>query len=188
MKGLPRSLSVKTPNGGSLSGARMGSEFVASHVWRKVQHADLASRIPILNSFVPNLVWLPAQVAKLTDREGEVVQKTLQSMSFTIYRHAPVAPHLEDLVEEAWAMMPEPQPIDVSDSNINWFEMTGQFFATRSKRLRSVVDALEDIEAGRPLTGKVVTSRYTAGLPEVDRSARLALLALLRRYIAEPAT
>ncbi len=127
VKGLPRSLSVKTPNGGSLSGARMGSEFVASHVWRKVQHADLASRIPILNSFVPNLVWLPAQVAKLTDREGEVVQKTLQSMSFAIYRHAPVAPHLEDLVEEAWAMMPEPQPIDVSDSNINWFEMTGQF-------------------------------------------------------------
>ena len=145
----------------------MGSEFVASHVWRKVSHEKLASRIPLLNSFVPNLVWLPAQIAKLTDREGEVMQKTLQSMAFAIYRDAPVAPHLVEVAEEAWAMVPEPQLITVSASDLNWFEATDRFFATRTTRLRTVVRAIEDLDAGRPLSTKVVTSRYTNGLPDV---------------------
>lgn len=185
IKALPRSLSVQTPNAGILQGARMGSEFVASHVWREVlSRQTLASRVPLLNSFVPNLVWLPAQVAKLTDREGSVVQRTLQSMSFAIYHDAPVAPHLEGLVSEAWAMLPEPQSINVSISNLNWFEPTDQFFATRCQRLNTVVAALR-LDAGQPLTTKVVTSRYTAGLPGVTRLARRELLAYLRRFQAD---
>jgi len=43
----------------------MGNEFVASHVWRVVDHAEVKSRLPLLNSFVPNLVWLLVQVSKL---------------------------------------------------------------------------------------------------------------------------
>ena len=118
IKALPRSLAVRTPLAGTLRGARMGTEFVAAHVWRVVNHALLASRLPLLNSFVPNLVWLPSQIAKLTDREEGVVQATFQSMAFAVYRHAPVAPHLEDVVEEAWALIPEPVPLTkpVSDS------------------------------------------------------------------------
>jgi hypothetical protein len=185
IKALPRSLPVRTPTAGPLNGARMGSEFVASHVWRIVDDEKLASRLPLLNSFVPNLVWLPSQVAKLTDLEGGVVQRALQSMAFAIYRHAPVAPHLQEVVTKAWAMIPAPRPIALSPSKINWFEVSDQFRSTRLKRLTSVVEALEQLDAGKPLTTKVVTSRFTAELPQVAMPARQKLLTTLRQFLPD---
>jgi hypothetical protein len=144
---------------------------------------QLASRLSLLNSFVPNLVWLPAQIAKLTDREEGVVQRTLQSVAFAIYRHAPVAPHLEETVSEAWAMIPEPGPLHQPIANLNWFESTRQFFENREHRLQSVVAALKALSNDETLTTKVVTSRYTAGLPHVSREARQELLDHLTRFI-----
>ena len=40
--GVRRSFTVKGPPDSHIHGARMGSEFVASHVWRVVEHAELA--------------------------------------------------------------------------------------------------------------------------------------------------
>ena len=184
VKGLPKSLSVDAPRIGSLSGARMGTEFVASHVWRVVPGDVLASRLPLLNSFIPNLVWLPAQVAKLTDREGQIVQRTLQSMAHGIYRHAPVADRLVEVVEEAWAMIPEPEPIEVNDDDLNWFNVTHQWIATRSNKLQQVVDALHTLDHGGVITTKLRPSRYRQGLPGVQAPARAELLAHLARFKA----
>jgi hypothetical protein len=187
IKALPRSFTVKGPPGSHIHGARMGSEFVASHVWRVVEHADLASRIPLLNSFVPNLIWLPGQVAKLTDVEGDVVQQTLQAMSYSIYRDAPVARHLEDIRDEAWAMIPAPQvairPFAIED--LNWFQATPAFFRTRTRRLVSVIAALDAIEHGQPVAERVVSRRYAQGLPRVDPVGRGKLGAYLREFLEE---
>lgn len=183
VKSLPRSLSVSTPAGRHLRGARMGNEFVASHIWRIVKHEDLASRHPLLNSFVPNLIWLPKQVSKLSDREGGPVQAALQSMSWAIYRHAPVAPHLTEVVEEAWSLLPEPElSIDFDEAELNWFESTPTFFSTRRSRLQSVLDALMLLEAGEPLDRKVITTRYGDGLPQVSSAARSALRSRLQAF------
>src|ERR1019366_8734253 len=108
VKAIPRAMDITGPKGSHVHDARMGSEFVASHIWRVVDHADLASRHPLLNSFVPNLVWLPGQVAKLSDRQGGIVQKTLEALSYKVYRQAPVHPNLAEIVEEAWEMIPQP--------------------------------------------------------------------------------
>ena len=186
VKGIPKSLSVRGP--GHLRGARMGTEFVAAHVWRKVRHADLASRIPLLNSFVPNLVWLPAQVAKLTDLEGGVVQKTLQAMSRAVYRPAPVSSDMRQVVESAWDLLPEPE-IEVSmidHGALNWFEATEAFIDRRLARISTVIRALEIVEAGQPLTRKVITRRYTEGLSSVPTEKRRALLEGLRFHVARP--
>lgn len=69
VKGLPKSLAISSERYPFVNGRHLGSEFVASHIWRENLTGTLASRIPILNTFVPNLVWLPSQVAKLSDRE-----------------------------------------------------------------------------------------------------------------------
>jgi hypothetical protein len=187
VKGLPRSLSIKTGGFAKLKGARMGTEFVASHVWRVVPGTDvLASRNPLLNSFIPNLVWLPSQVAKLTDIEGGIVQKTLQSTAWAIYRHAPVAPHLAELVEEVWRMLPTPEPVSVSDTDLNWFEVTEQFLATRGRRLNEVIYALERLDQGEALSKKVISTRYTVGLPKVEGNTRMELLGRLQQF--QPST
>jgi hypothetical protein len=185
IKALPRALTVRGPARSRMSGARLGSEFVASHVWRVVKHDLLASRIPLLNSFVPNLVWLPGQVAKLTDREDGVVQQALQAVAHHIYRDARVRGELREATERAWAMIPEPvvdlQSLDLEA--LNWFEPTGGFYRTRLKRLRSVIEALEAIEEGAALPSRVVTTRYAAGLPGVASDARAALWGYLKDFL-----
>lgn len=184
VKGLPRSLRMTGPKGSKVNGRRMGSEFVAAHIWRHTAVSGLASRHPLLNSFVPNLVWLPSQIAKLTDREGGVVQQTLQSLSWQIYRTAPVADHLTDVVDEAWSLLPEPTvttpPVD--PGQLNWFVAANPFFQIRQTRIQQVAEALDRLESELPLDKKVVTTRYTAGLPNVAPDQRKRLRAHLARF------
>ncbi len=182
VKSLARGFMIEGSGMVHLHGARLGTEFVASHVWRKVNHASLASRHPLLNSFVPNLVWLPSQVAKLTDREGEVMQRTLQALSWTIYRDAPVAPHLRRVVEDAWSLIPEPDMEVGSFGELNTFIVKDKFLTTRRDRLRSVINALDLLEKGMPLTKKVVTTRFTEGLPTVGAAQRSKLKSFLEQF------
>jgi hypothetical protein len=186
VKALPRALEIVAPKHRRISGARLGSEFVAAHVWRKVKGAEtLTSRRPELNTFVPNLVWLPGQVAKLTDREGSLVQQTAQALAWSIYRDAPIATHLTDLVEESWALLPEPtRAIQHGNmSQLNWFNATPSFMSLREQRVRTVVAALQRVRAGLPPNGKVIASRYTAGLSAVAPEAIDKLLPRLERHL-----
>lgn len=187
IKSLPRSLSISSSRQPHLNGARMATEFVAAHVWRTcTDGGDLASRRPSLNSFVPNLVWLPSQVAKLTDREGSTVQVTLQGLAWAIYRNAPVERRLKAVVEESWSLLPEPADTDLPEridpQELNWFVSTDRFLVTRMQRLNSVVGALDKLARGQVIDTKVVTSRYTAGLPSISPSARAALRDYLVRF------
>ena len=182
VKALTRSLVIDGTGMPHLHGARMGTEFVASHVWRLVHHEKLASRHPLLNSFVPNLVWLPSQVSKLTDREGAVMQRALQGLAWTIFRNAPVEPHLREVVEEAWKLVPEPAEPVADLPPLNTFVISEQYLLTRRARLRTVISALDLIEQGQPLTPGLVTSRYAEGLPQVGTTERSALKTFLRRF------
>jgi hypothetical protein len=155
-----------------MSGARLGSEFVAFHVWRVVNDDRLASRITLLNSFVPNLVWLPGQIAKLTDREGSTVQQTLQAVAHVIYRDAHVRHDVRNLVKKAWAMIPAPaievQPFE--PAALNWFEPTETFYRTRATRLTSVIESLETLERGAVLPRRVVTTATRWAPQRFDQS------------------
>ena len=185
VKSLPRSLGVRGPKGSRLNGSRIGSEFVASHIWRQVDADRSANRIPLLNTFVPNLVWLPSQVAKLSDIEGGIVQQTLQAMSRCIYSRASVDSQLQPIVTEAWSLLPQPEAkVEIDPSKLNWFVSTDRFLAVRRARLTTVIDALNMLAAGGQLTHKVVATRYTEGLPRVGIEPRRELLQFLLRFAA----
>lgn len=183
VKSLPRSLSIRGPADGHLHGAKMGREFVASHVWRVVDHEALASRLPSLNSFIPNLVWLPTQVSKLSDREGSPVQRALQSMAWSIYRRASVAPELRETVEESWRLLPSSVEVSVDVTRLHWFDVTDKFIQTRRAKLKVVVEALRTLRDGGELEKKVIATRYTEGLPNVSAEARAELLERLEKLV-----
>ena len=185
VKAIPRSLAIRGPQGSHLHDARMGTEFVAAHIWRVVNHTQLASRLPLLNSFVPNLVWLPSQVAKLSDRQDGIVQKTLEAISYRLYRDQPVSAHVEDAVKQAWALIPPPsvELVDFDPDDLNWFCTSPGFFRTRLSRLNAVIAALEAIEGGSPPPERVVTRRYAAGMPLVAPEARSVLRAFLEQFV-----
>lgn len=185
VKALPRALTIRGSRDSRLANVRMGSEFVAAHIWRQTRlPGPLASRLPELNSFVPNIVWLPRQIAKLTDREGSLIQQALQAMAVQVYRHAPVNQAVRGHAERSWDLLPEPaitvRPVEAA--SLNWFIPTAGFYRTREKRLRTVIRALMLLEEGLPLDEKVVTTRYTRGLPLVEAEARRRLLRQLTSF------
>ena len=130
----------------------MGTEFVASHVWRKVNAIDLASRIPLLNTFVPNLVWLPSQVAKLSGIEGGIVQQTLQAMSRENSGTARVDEHLRPVVEEAWDLLPPPAAVvqNVDPDRLNWFVSTRPISRNEKWSPVGCPPSAQDARIGRP--------------------------------------
>lgn len=172
IKGLPRSLRIRSAYNPLYDGRRLGKGYVASHVWRVASgessvSSDTHTQV-WLNSFVPNLVWLPVQVAKLSDREGSFVQLLLQALAHTLYRHLPVPSGAASLVEALWKRLPQPKlpgsvPIPPT-GNLSYFEGTASFVQRRIGRIRSVLGALGTRRASGSIGSKVISRRYTAGL------------------------
>jgi hypothetical protein len=175
IKALPRTLQISSPKNPIYNGRRLGNGFVACHVWRVKADGtqELSSRDPDTYSFVPNLVWLPAQVAKLTDREGSFAQAYLQALAYKIYRDVDVNSGFGPMVERAWEKLSLPKGIPdnglPTDENLAFFEETGKYVERRLCVIRTVAAAIQDVVAGRMIRTKIVSSRYTEGLPKLSR-------------------
>lgn len=143
----------------------LGNGFVASHIWREINKTDkLASRLPFTNSFIPNLVWLPKQISKLTDRENSYAQKLLQSLSYKIYREA----NNDTYTNEIWSYLPNPEiDITIENSNLNYFEISDTWIESRLKKLKKEIDNILNTIENKPLTmKKVKCSVYLPTLKE----------------------
>jgi hypothetical protein len=174
LKGLPRSMPVRSALA-AYSGRQLRTGFIAAHVWRKVKSDTLAARLPLTYSFVPNVVWLPSDVAKLTDREGSFAQQFVQAIAFNVYRHVPVAHSLKETVEEAWDLLPQPATVPShalpEASSLNYFVPKPEFFVRRHQIFTDVARALRSPET----QAKVVSKRYAPSLAAVPQAARTKL-------------
>ena len=184
VKGIPKSLRIKSESYEYLNGKHLGNEFVAAHIWRQNLSGTLASRIPILNTFVPNLVWLPSQVAKLSDRENSKVQNALKEISWSIYRDVALSAETKVIAENSWALLPKPTGVrEVLDKEVSWFIDTNPFMNTRRSKLQNVVVALEKLKNGEQVPPVLKPSRYRDGLSKVSVNKREKLLSDLRLHI-----
>jgi hypothetical protein len=187
VKGLPRSLSVSNAGNRLLHGKRLGTGFVASHVWRKLTDGRDAARNWKTYTFVPNLVWLPSQLSKLSDREGSFVQTFLQALARRIYSSRPETPALKRIADQAWALLPErPEAarLRLPDArDLNYFAIDEAWIRRRIQTVEAVERAVGEAAAGKPLRGKVISSRYGAGLGHLRREVALTLRADLGNYL-----
>jgi hypothetical protein len=183
LKGVPRSMPVASSLA-AYAGKQLESGFVAAHVWRTIEHDLLAARHPLAYSFIPNVVWLPADVAKLTDREGSCAQQFVQALAIKIYRHARVNPGLEDFVEEAWELLPAPASVPEhalpDASSLSFFVPKADFFERRRRTFEEVAAALRHPDPA----AKVIGDRYVPGLRAVPSDAR-DLLAQRLEHLAQ---
>jgi hypothetical protein len=186
IKGLPRSLAINSPSNPLVHGRHLGTSFVASHVWRELAGGGLASRDPLTYSFIPNVVWLPSQVSKLTDREGSFVQSYLQALSTRIYRDVELPPKLAKIVHPIWERLPvraETANVLLPDpATLNYFNADAPWVTRRTGALERVVQALREVSAGGKPSRKIISARYSEGLPRVTTSAIDSLLSSLIAY------
>jgi hypothetical protein len=127
IKSLPRSLKISGSNR-TYDGCKLGKSFVASHIWRIVPDSSkLASGDPLLNSFIPNLVWLPRQISKFTDREGSFAQKYLQSLSYSIYHNVKMDSEKKKFVDNIWRRISVDTSVKTDNDDVqklNFFHIT----------------------------------------------------------------
>jgi hypothetical protein len=171
-----------------MNGKRIGTGFVAAHVWRKLSDGSEAPRNAKTYSFLPNLVWLPVQLAKLSDREGGFVQTLLQAISLRIYRAVRLTPRLAAIVDPIWDELPvrskPPELEALNVSAVNFFRFDEKWLGRRCRTLDLVRGALASMGSTQATDGKIVARRYGSGLRELRPTSVARLLHQLTEYEA----
>jgi len=185
IKGIVNSFIVQSQKIKSYDGLRKGKGFVASHIWRivKIRNNELiSSRHHMLNSFVPNIVWLPRQIAKLTDREGSLPQKMLQAISHEIYDGIDMPKEILNL----WNYLPQPKEyrsLEINLEELNFFEVKEKWLNRRIKGLMSEMDRIISLEETyAPKMKKIKCSRYCPSLVKIPMNKRRLLNEWLVKY------
>lgn len=165
IKGIFNTCSIKSPKIRQYNKHFLGNGFVASHVWREINNSEkLASTLPFTYSFIPNLVWLPKQISKLTDREGSYAQKLLQSISYKIYRNV----NKDEYTNEIWEYLTNPNiELKLDIDKLNFFDISDAWIEKRLKKLNNEFDSiLNVIDKKEPVLKKVKCSVY---LPTLEK-------------------
>jgi hypothetical protein len=185
IKGIVRSFKVSSSRVKSYDGKKLGNGFVASHIWREIEFEGksmISSRHYMLNSFIPNLVWLPVQISKFTDREGSVAQRLLQAISHLIYQNVDMPKEISDL----WRNLPFPQEFrntEIDLRKINYFVVPDNWTSKRVAGLLSEIDLILSTDITHVSEAKKVKSRhYLPMLRQVRADKRGVLNEWLMKY------
>jgi len=150
IKGIIKSFFVDGRRVKEYDNKKLANGFVASHIWRNLQvnQVKLASTFEKTNSFIPNLVWLPKQISKLTDREGSYAQNLLKTISYKIYFDVN---NSSDFKKEIWAELENPETqtkenIDISKLNYfkiphSWTDKKGKGLIKEMTTIKSVINS-----------------------------------------------
>ena len=136
----------------------------------------------MLNSFVPNIVWLPRQIAKLTDREGSLAQKMLQAISHKIYDSIDISEEILNL----WNYLPYPEEhksLEINLDELNFFVVKERWLKRRINGLISEMDRIISLEETYdPKMKKIKCSRYCPSLVKIPINKRRLLNEWLIKY------
>ncbi|MDF2502431.1 MAG: hypothetical protein K0Q77_3145 [Anaerosporomusa subterranea] len=180
VKSIVKSFRINSPKIKNYKNAKIGTGFVASHIWRELKIGKgitLASTFHMTNTFIPNLVWLPKQISKLTDREGSYAQKLLQTMSYKIYNEKVAE---EQTISEIWSFLENPAlPVDFDVKNLSYFNVPNEWVMKKRNTLKKEFGSIRQALEGRNLENKKVKcSQYLPTLCSTnnDKSDFLAWL------------
>lgn len=170
IKDIVRSLKILSP-WKNFKGKKLGKGWVASHVWISMQNrTEHSCEWERANSFIPNLVWLPSQLSKLTDRDGSYAQKFIQHISYELYYSK-----INTMFSEIWAELKNPGIDPVSKfklNDLNYFEYGTDRIKRKKTELeldiQSIVDILDNHSA--VVEKDIYNNRYTTTLREVSKA------------------
>lgn len=183
IKKLPLSLRISGPGTSPYTGHKPWRGFTACHIWRDLPDGTFAGADPWLYSFVPNLIWLPSWLAPLTDRQGGDVQALLQRTSIALFGDVEVPDPISAYIAEAWEKLPAPSPGVLLDrAQLQKFEPVPTFFSRRLAYVDNFVRGCDEVLEGRPLSRKLICTRYTEGLPSLKREDTLRFRNEMDRY------
>lgn len=173
IKAIPKALTISSPFA-LFHDSKPGTGYVACHVWRElIGNSTIACRCPKTNSFIPNLVWLPKQIASLTDRQGSYAQQLIEKISYQIYRNFQISNTCKVDVDSIWNMLSCPDinlGIDFNTDKLNYFVPDAKWIPRRRKSLDAEINAILTVLNQMPNQLKIKSSSYTSSLPLVAKT------------------
>ncbi len=186
IKGIIKPFVVDSKKIKQYNNKKLDKGFVASHIWRELQNGEtkLASTLAITNSFIPNLVWLPKQISKLTDREGGHAQKILKTLSYKIYFED--NPH-NVTNANIWSYLDNPNlntKTFVDSSKLNYFKIPQAWINKKKKDLNAEIERIiNTLKSNIPDNKKVKCSSYLRTLIErIDSNKKDGFIYWLEIY------
>ena len=184
IKDIPKSLPIIS-GWKEVKGKKIGLHWVASHVWMSMQTRDEhACEWERTNSFIPNLVWLPTQLSKLTDRDGSYAQLFLKHLSYLLYRKIGIT---NPMISEIWSELRDPGITPVSKfslDDLNYFDSDSKWINEKKtilyRELQSILDILNNPSA---TVKPIYNDRYTSTLRDASKTMTLADKANLEDWI-----
>lgn len=170
---IPKSLKVQGPKQSPLNGKHLDTGWTASHIWREIGTDIAANRDPRLNSFIPNLVWLPKQIAKLSDIDGGLVQTALKATSWNLYKSTVFTGNLKSSIDSVWSMLPLPSDEQIEEFksiDVNFFEPSEKFYSARRDIFHNYITFIRDCTLQVPSKARNITRRYFEELPTLPPS------------------
>jgi len=168
---------------------KLANGFVASHIWRELKNGEtkLASTLPKTNSFIPNLVWLPKQISKLTDREGSYAQNILKTLSYKIYFNET---SLSALRKDVWSYLDNPNleiPSFVDSTRLNYFRTPQDWIDKKKRDLNTEIESIfSSLNTNTPDIKKVKCSSYLPTLIDrIDSNKKNNFIDWLKEYKEE---
>ena len=170
LKTLVSNYSVSSPRTSVYPRSARGHGFVACHAWRRVridEGSQYSTTHPRTYSFIPNLAWLPAQVAKLTDHEGSYAQQVLQAISHCLY--SPEAARHPAGLASIWESLSAPQmELEIDPAHMNYFVISPRSISIRRANLLREIGAVEDtLRSGHAGPVSPRSFRYLGSLEKV---------------------
>lgn len=174
IKSIPKSLPIKSP-WKEMNGKTLGNSWVASHVWMSMQtRGEHACEWERTNSFIPNLVWLPSQLSKLTDRDGSYAQQFLKHISYLLYSKIING---NSMLSDIWSELKDPGITPVTKftlDDLNFFDFDAGWIANKKAKLQQELQSILDILDNPAVEVKTVfNDRYTSTLREASKKMKV---------------
>jgi hypothetical protein len=135
-------------------GKTMGNGFWACHIWDRLADGSLSNVDNSLFTFVPNLVWLPAEFSRLTDHVP-LIKDVMKQLSLNLYKDVKFSnSDLEIIVDNSWNKLLERNHNEIIPKNalphIDEYNLMQINDATIAKKIRKNKKYAEGlIEHGR---------------------------------------
>lgn len=171
IKSIPKSMPILSP-WKEMNGKTLGNGWVASHVWMSMQtRVEHACEWERTNSFIPNLVWLPSQLSKLTDRDGSYAQQFLKHISHLLYSKIRIA---NPILSGIWSELKDPGITPVtkfSPDDLNYFDSDAGWIADKKAKLHQELQSILDILDNPTVDVKAIyNDRYTSTLRDASKT------------------
>jgi hypothetical protein len=185
IKKLPLPLTVVAGANSPYAGRRPWRGFTACHIWRELEDGGIGGVDQWIYSNMVNLIWLPSPIMSLTDHNPRV-KSLLRRTSRRIFEGKEGAT-TKRYVDHAWARLTAPVADEADELDLGalaMFDVSPAFVSRRLAYLDRFVNGADEVLGGKPLSKKIICTRYSVGMPLLDRDA----LELFRADLADYAS